>query len=96
MSARAPRVITRPQLSMMRYAVWMQQDMVIATGQVEGAVRHLVGERFDCAGMRWVRSRAEALLHLRCIELKTGKERWGGQGSQLLGGGCWSGRWWSC
>jgi hypothetical protein len=59
----------RPRLSMMRYGVWMQQDLVIATGQVEGAVRHLVGERFDCAGMRWVRSRAEALLHLRCIEL---------------------------
>jgi hypothetical protein len=35
----------------------------------DGAVRHLVGERFDCAGMRWIQGRAEALLHLRCIEL---------------------------
>lgn len=59
----------RPRRSMMRYGVWMALDLVIATGQVEGAVRHLVGERFDCSGMRWVRQKAEALLHLRCIEL---------------------------
>ena len=57
------------RLDMMSYAEWMGQDLVIASGQVEGAVRHLVGERFDCAGMRWVQKKAEALLHLRCIEL---------------------------
>jgi hypothetical protein len=59
----------KPRLAMMRYADWLQQDLVIASGQVEGAVRHLVGERFDCAGMRWRQDKAEALLHLRCIEL---------------------------
>ena len=59
----------RPRLKMMRYGEWQEQDLVIASGQVEGAVRHLVGERFDCAGMRWVQAKAEALLHLRCIEL---------------------------
>jgi hypothetical protein len=58
-----------PRLEMMRYDEWLEQDLVIATGQVEGAVRHLVGERFDCAGMRWLQEKAEALLHLRCIEL---------------------------
>jgi hypothetical protein len=58
-----------PRRKMMRYKKWMEQDLVIASGQVEGAVRHLVGERFDCAGMRWVQGKAEALLHLRCIEL---------------------------
>lgn len=58
-----------PRLHMMRYDQWLAQDLVIATGQVEGAVRHLVGERFDCAGMRWLQAKAEALLHLRCIEL---------------------------
>lgn len=58
-----------PRLEMMRYDLWLAQDLVIASGQVEGAVRHLVGERFDCAGMRWVQEKAEALLHLRCIEL---------------------------
>ena len=59
----------RSRLAMMRYREWLNQDLVIATGQVEGAVRYLVGERFDCAGMRWVKEKAEALLHLRCIEL---------------------------
>lgn len=58
-----------PRLDMMRYGEWLKEDLVIASGQVEGAVRQLVGERFDCAGMRWIQGRAEALLHLRCIEL---------------------------
>ncbi|OWK41083.1 hypothetical protein [Fimbriiglobus ruber] len=58
-----------PRLSMMKYAEWREHDLVIASGQVEGAVRHVVGERMDCAGMRWIPGRAEALLHLRCIEL---------------------------
>ena len=57
------------RLDMMRYKEWRTQDLVIATGQVEGAVRQLVGERFDCSGMRWVKGKAEPLLHLRCIEL---------------------------
>jgi hypothetical protein len=59
----------QPRLNMMRYGEWLKQDLVIATGQVEGAVRYLVGERFDCGGMRWRQDKAEALLHLRCIEL---------------------------
>jgi hypothetical protein len=58
-----------PRLNMMRYQEWIEQDLVIASGQVEGAVRHVVGERLDCAGMRWLQGKAEALLHLRCIEL---------------------------
>ena len=58
-----------PRLRMMKYDEWIKQDLVIASGQVEGAVRHVVGERMDCAGMRWIPQRAEALLHLRCIEL---------------------------
>jgi len=57
------------RLPMMQYATWLKQDLVIASGQVEGTVRQLVGERFDCAGMRWLQGKAEALLHLRCIEL---------------------------
>jgi len=28
-----------------------------------------VGERLDCAGMRWIPGRAEAVLQLRCIEI---------------------------
>ena len=57
----------KPRLKMMRYREWISQDLVIASGQVEGAVRHVVGERMDCAGVRWIPQRAEALLHLRCI-----------------------------
>jgi Transposase len=52
---------------MMRYGEFRKADLLIATGQVEGAVRHVVGQRLDCAGMRWVPGKAEALLHLRCI-----------------------------
>ena len=59
----------QPRLEMMRYGEWIEKDLVIASGQVEGAVRHLVGERFDCAGMRWTQAKAEPLLHLRCIKL---------------------------
>jgi hypothetical protein len=58
-----------PRLDMMRYQEWIEQDLVIGSGQVEGAVRHVVGERLDCAGMRWTQGKAEPLLHLRCIEL---------------------------
>lgn len=54
---------------MMQYDALQKQDLVIASGQAEGSVRQLVGERFDCSGMRWVRGKAEPLLHLRCIEL---------------------------
>jgi len=64
-----------PRLEMMRYADWIEQDLVIGSGQVEGAARHVVGERLDCAGMRWLPGKAEALLQLRCIELNGDWER---------------------
>jgi hypothetical protein len=46
---------------------WM--DLELASGAVEGAVKHVIGYRFDHGGMRWIRERAEALLQLRCIEI---------------------------
>jgi hypothetical protein len=52
----------------MRYQRLRRLDLDIATGVVEGAVRHLVGIRFDGPGMRWG-DRRERLLHLRCILL---------------------------
>ena len=58
-----------PRTKMMRYAKWMKQDLVIGTGVIEGAVRYVIGERLDCSGMRWVKGKAEAILHLRCIEV---------------------------
>ena len=38
-------------------------------GTVEGGVRHIIGERFDCGGMRWIKERAQALLQQRCIAI---------------------------
>jgi hypothetical protein len=58
-----------PRLKMMRYARWRQQDLVIASGVIEGAVRYVIGERMDCSGMRWIEGKAEAILQLRCIEV---------------------------
>ena len=70
------------RLSMMAYKDLIEADLVIASGIVEGAARYVVGERLDCRGMRWIPERAEALLHLRWIELNGDWERffaWGYQ-----------------
>jgi hypothetical protein len=53
----------------MRYPQMRRQELDIATGAVEGAVRNLVGIRLDGPGMRWGLARAEWILHLRCIFL---------------------------
>jgi hypothetical protein len=58
-----------PRRKMMRYAKWLKRDLVISTGVIEGAVRYVIGERMDCSGMRWLKGKAEAILHLRCIEV---------------------------
>jgi hypothetical protein len=70
------------RLAMMAYKDLIEADLVIASGIVEGAARYVVGERLDCSGMRWIPERAEAVLHLRCIELNGEWERffaWGYQ-----------------
>jgi hypothetical protein len=53
----------------MRYGEYRREDLVLASGVVEGACRHVIGERLDCAGMRWSMAGAEPLMQLRCIEL---------------------------
>ena len=53
----------------MDYKRWRELDWEIGSGAVEGAVRYVIAQRFDCGGMRWVKERAEALLQLRCIEV---------------------------
>ena len=60
---------------MMRYDEYHREDLVLATGVVEGACRYVVGERLDCSGMRWTLEGAEPLLQLRCIELNGDWER---------------------
>ena len=54
---------------MMQYDKYCRDDLVLATGVIEGACRYVVGERLDCSGMRWTLAGAEPLLQLRCIEL---------------------------
>lgn len=51
----------------MNYRHLRDDDLDIATGAVEGAVRNVIGMRLDGPGMRWGRDRAEVLLHMRCI-----------------------------
>lgn len=53
----------------MNYGELIAKDLEIATGAVEGAIKHVIGSRFDHGGMRWIKERAEALLQLRCIEI---------------------------
>lgn len=53
----------------MVYAHLRRDDLDIASGIVEGAVRNLVRMRLDGPGMRWGRDRAELVLHLRCVLL---------------------------
>jgi hypothetical protein len=54
------------RVKLMDYGWLRKEDLVIATGVVEGAARYVVGERLDNSGMRWIEERAEAALLLRC------------------------------
>ena len=57
------------RLTMMNYDELRKEDLEVASGMVEGAVKHVIAKRFDNGSMRWIRERAEALLQLRCIEI---------------------------
>jgi hypothetical protein len=57
------------RVKLMDYGRLRTEDLVIASGVVEGAARYVVGERLDNSGMRWIEERAEPLLLLRCIEV---------------------------
>jgi hypothetical protein len=57
------------RLDKMNYDDVIANDLELATGVVEGAVKYAVGLRFDHGGMRWIKERAEALLKLRCIDI---------------------------
>lgn len=56
------------RLPLMNYKSLIDQDLELATGAAEGAVKNIIGARFDMGGSRWIPERAEALLQLRCIE----------------------------
>lgn len=53
----------------MRYDQYLQAGYPIATGVIEGACRHLVKDRLERAGMRWVLQGAQSMLHLRSVHL---------------------------
>ena len=57
------------RVKLMDYGRLRKEDLVIATGVVEGAARYVIGERLDNSGMRWIEERAEPMLLLRCIEV---------------------------
>lgn len=56
------------RLDKMNYKSLLERDLELGSGAVEGAVKNIIGARFDHGGSRWIRERAEALLQLRCIE----------------------------
>jgi hypothetical protein len=49
------------------YPTALAQGWPIATGVIEGAVRHLVRDRMDVTGARWSVDGAEAVLKLRAV-----------------------------
>lgn len=51
----------------MRYDVYLRKGYPIGSGAVEGACRHLVKDRLERTGMRWVREGAQAMLNLRSL-----------------------------
>jgi hypothetical protein len=51
----------------MRYDEYLQAGYPIATGVIEGACRHLVKDRLERAGMRWVLAGAQSMLHVRSL-----------------------------
>jgi hypothetical protein len=52
---------------LLRYDHALEQGRPIATGVIEGAARHLVGDRLEITGARWGPAGAEAILKLRAI-----------------------------
>ena len=51
----------------LRYDLYMNLGLPIATGVIEGACRHLVNDRFNITGARWGLAGAEAVLKLRAL-----------------------------
>ena len=51
----------------LRYDQALEAGWPIATGVIEGAVRHIVSDRLDIGGARWGLAGAEAILKLRTV-----------------------------
>jgi hypothetical protein len=57
------------RIDRMNYDWLRAEDLELASGSVEGAVKHVIKKRLDYGSMRWIKERAGALLQLRCIEV---------------------------
>jgi len=57
------------RLDKLAYGSCRERDLEVGTGQVEGAIKHVIGKRCDHGGMRWKRERAQAVIQLRCIDV---------------------------
>ena len=53
----------------MKYDEYLAAGYPIGSGVVEGACRHLVKDRMERSGMRWLPSGAQAMLDLRATYL---------------------------
>lgn len=53
----------------MRYNEYLAKGYPIASGVIEGACRHVVVDRMEGSGMRWIMSGAQSMLNLRCIHI---------------------------
>jgi hypothetical protein len=53
----------------MRYDEYLAAGYPIATGVIEGACRHLVKDRMERSGMRWVVEGAESMLAVRALHV---------------------------
>lgn len=51
----------------MRYNEYLVAGYPIGSGIIEGACRHIIVDRMEESGMRWVMDGAKAMLGLRCI-----------------------------
>jgi hypothetical protein len=63
------------RIHMMDYGLLADQDLELASGSVEGAVKHVIAKRLDNGSMRWIKERAEAILQLRCVEINRDWDR---------------------
>ena len=51
----------------MRYNEYLAAGYPIGSGIIEGACRHVIVDRMERSGMRWIMTGAKAMLGLRCI-----------------------------
>jgi hypothetical protein len=55
--------------SRMCYDEYLAAGYPIASGVIEGACRHVVVDRMEGTGMRWIMGGAQSMLNLRCIHV---------------------------